>query len=43
MSGDRGLVFIVDDDDAVGIAMARVLRASGFDVLVSFSQRNTAF
>jgi FixJ family two-component response regulator len=31
MSGDRGLVFIVDDDDAVGIAMARVLRASGFD------------
>ena len=31
MSGDRGLVFIVDDDDAVGTAMARVLRASGFD------------
>jgi FixJ family two-component response regulator len=31
MSGDRGLVYIVDDDDAVGTAMARVLRASGFD------------
>ena len=24
-------MFIVDDDDAVGTAMARVLRASGFD------------
>ena len=31
MSGDRGLVFVVDDDDAVGTAMARVLRAFGFD------------
>ena len=32
MSGSRGLVFIVDDDEAVGVAMGRVLRAAGFDV-----------
>jgi FixJ family two-component response regulator len=31
MSGERGLVFIVDDDVAVGTAMVRVLRASGFE------------
>jgi FixJ family two-component response regulator len=31
MSGDRGLVFIVDDDDAVRTAMAHVLQAFGFD------------
>lgn len=31
MSGDRGLVYIVDDDDGVGTAMARLLRAFGFD------------
>ena len=31
MTSARGLVYVVDDDEAVAVAMSRVLQAAGFE------------